>query len=148
MSHFENSLLKIDVVAKNKTDLFEMMVEDFFQGGIISNKERFLSAIWERENIFSTGIGYGIAIPHARQEDVKEFKIGLYILKNNLEYESVDNLPVRIVFMLAVPIESHKEYISVLSLLSKAMHLEENRNFLLNCSKAQDILDFLRESIS
>ena len=143
MNLFDINLIKTNITVTSKSELLDMMINDLYENGIIQNKEAFTSVIWERENIHSTGIGHTIAIPHARVEDVTELKIVVYTLLNDLEYDSIDDQPVKIIFMVAVPINAHKEYILALSHLSKLMHQKDNRDRLINSSDKTQIFDFL-----
>ncbi|MCL2063936.1 MAG: PTS sugar transporter subunit IIA [Candidatus Cloacimonetes bacterium] len=144
LSVFDINLIKINIRASDKNSLFEMMIDDLYQNGIISEKESFLSAIKLREKELSTGIGYGIAIPHARHEVVKEMKAVIYMLSQELEYGSLDEKPVRIVVMLAIPKIASMEYMKMLGVISKDLHDQKERESLLLCEDKEKILNFFK----
>ena len=144
MKIFDINLIKTEVDVTDKKELFEMMVEDLFQQGVISDKHSFLSAILAREAALSTGIGYGIAIPHGRHDDVKEMKAVVYTLSSGIEYDALDGNPVLIVFMLAVPTAATSIYMKMLGAISKALHVEDNRMLFLTSDDPNELFDFLQ----
>jgi len=93
----------------------------------------------------TTGIGRNIAIPHARSDAVSHLKIAVYLLDNELEYDSIDGEPVKIIFMIAVPEEMKELYMKVLSLISNYFRNEENRSKILACESENDLYEILKE---
>ncbi len=90
-----------------------------------------------REKLMSTGIGLGIAIPHARLDNINKISIYITLLKNeSIDYESIDNKPIRIVFMILVPRNMHGEYIKILSLLVSE---SKNNNLIDDLLKSENI---------
>ena len=144
MSVFDEKLIKLNVLVSDKDSLFEMMIDELYQNEIISNKEGFLSAIKSREEIMSTGIGNGVAIPHTRHDDVNRLKVVVYILAHELDYNALDDKPVRIAIMLAVPSWAASEYMKTLGLVSKALYHETDRQMLINCNTQQEVIDFFK----
>jgi len=139
---FDINLIKLNVFVPDKEKLFDMMVQDFYQYGIISKKENYLLAIKSREKALSTGIGYGVAIPHSQHDDVKKLGVVVYLLANELDYEALDEQPVKVVIMLAVPTFANTEYMKTLGFISKALHDEADRQRLMNCHNQQEIFEF------
>lgn len=111
----------------------------------IDSVERFKNAIFGREEIMSTGIGKGIALPHGRDICVSELKVAVCILGKPIDFESLDQEPVRIVFMIAVPQSAGKQYMRVLSSISHFTREEEHRNMLLACQTNQELSNILKE---
>jgi len=144
MRIFDINLIKTNVDIESKESLFEMMADSLLRQGYISEKSDFLAAIRTREAALSTGIGYGLAIPHGRHQCVKEMKAAVFTLREDLEYDALDGRPVRIVFMLAVPSSASSIYMKMLGSISKALHNEENRSLLLASNDPQEIFDFLQ----
>ena len=144
MKIFDINLIKTEVDVPDKKALFEMMAEDLLQQGVITDKSGFLTAIWSREAALSTGIGYGIAIPHGRHESVNEMKAVVYTLSAGIEYEALDGTPVLIVFMLAVPTSATSIYMKMLGSISKALHVEDNRMLFLTSEDPKELFEFLQ----
>ena len=144
MEIFDIKLIKIGVEVSTKDLLLKMMSEELARENIVSDEKAYLDVVKAREADLSTGIGCGIGIPHGRHSGVAELKALVYILKQDLEYESLDGKPVRIVIMLAVPISCNSTYMKVLALISKALHSKENRELLLNSNSIEEIYNFLQ----
>ena len=145
MNIFNIKLIKINTKYDDKDSLFIAMVENFFDENIIKDKLEFLSVLKTREEIMSTGIGFGIALPHARHKTVNELKVAVYILSEPIDFDSLDGLPVNIVFMVAIPVKSNNEYMKVLNLISKTLHEDTNRQFFNSTDDEEKILNFLKE---
>ena len=113
MKIFSKDLIKLNYYALDKKSCLEEMVEFLFENEIIFSRERFLDSILTREKIMSTGIGKKLAIPHARSEAVKELTIAVYLLQNELEFNAIDDEPVKIILMIAVPQNMKEKYMLV-----------------------------------
>jgi fructose-specific phosphotransferase system IIA component len=147
MDIFSIDLIKINYFALDKKSCIQEMAEFLFEKGVITSLDAFLEAIFERENLMSTGIGRGVAIPHARSSVVTKLKIALYTLENELEYNSIDGEPVKIIFMIAVPESMKQEYMKVLSLISNFCKEEENRNKLIHSKSEKEAMEILQQRI-
>ncbi|MBI9032294.1 PTS sugar transporter subunit IIA [bacterium] len=114
-----------DLQASNKTDALNEMIELISSSPNINDSNAFKKAIFKRESLMSTGIGLGIAIPHAKIPECKDFVIAIGRLKNSIEYESLDNKPVNLIFMIGASDQQDKEYIRLLSRL--VLRLKDNQ---------------------
>jgi fructose-specific phosphotransferase system IIA component len=121
------------------------MAEFLFENAIISDLQVFTKAIYDREALMSTGIGRGVAIPHARTDVANKLKIAVYLLDNDLEFDSIDGDNVKIIFMIAVPSEQKDEYMKVLSAVSNFFRSDENRKKLLDSKSEHEIYNTLKE---
>ncbi len=102
----------------NSTTKTESLMEMMDAASGIEDLEGLRREIFYREQIMSTGIGQGIGIPHVRFEGVKEPRILVGIQPEGIEdYESLDGIPVKMVFMILVGADQHKEYLRILSLI-------------------------------
>ena len=115
---FMPELVKIVEKFENKNACLQYMANLLSESGCLSFPDRFLAAVKGREEIMSTGIGKGIAIPHARDLTVSCLRIAVCLVKQDLDFSSVDNLPVHLVFMIAVPQSSNQDYMKILRSLS------------------------------
>lgn len=139
----ENINLSLEAV--DKKDAFIKTAEIFYKNGIISNVNDYVNAVVKREEEFSTGIGYGLAIPHAKCSAVKKPAVAIVRLKNDIEYKSFDDEPIRMLFMIAVLEQGADEHIKILSTLSRKFMHEEFRNALKGAETASDIISVLNE---
>lgn len=132
MSIFHENLIMLKQEVSNKSECLEKMIDLIYSAGMIEDKDLFRKAVLEREEIMSTGIGRGLAIPHGRSATVKHLSCTLFTLQNPIDYESIDDEPVSIIFMLTIPIDSPNEYMKILGQISKFMRDEVQRNDLLS----------------
>lgn len=145
MGIFSKDLIVQNYYAIDKKSCLEEMAEFLFEQGVILSSENFFKAIMERENLMSTGIGKNIAIPHARSDLVREIKIAVYVLDNELEFDSADDESVKVLFMIAVPEERKNEYMNILSSISNFLRMDENRNKLFGANTKEELFDILEE---
>jgi|SRR5690554_540979 len=115
MNLFEIEHIYLDVEVTTKNELFELIAQKLKMLGRITESLDFKTAMEKRESEISTGIGEGLAIPHALHTSVL-FPTVLYIrLKNELSYDALDQKPVKEVYAIAMPNSYQKEHLSVLS---------------------------------
>ena len=96
----------------------------------------------------STGIGYGIAIPHARHKSVTDFIIALGIHKKGICYESIDDKPVHLIFMIASPENKNREYIEIMSELSVLLKDNELKQKILSLDSEKNVYRIIREKLA
>ncbi|MBN1949510.1 MAG: PTS sugar transporter subunit IIA [Candidatus Cloacimonetes bacterium] len=144
MAIFSEDLIVMDYLALDKKSCLQDMAEMLEKQGALISLSDFLKAVLEREAVMSTGIGKGVALPHARIQAVKELKIVIFILRNELDFESLDNEPVKIIFMVAVPENMKDIYLKILSAISNFCRKAENRQLLLACRNKEGIFNILK----
>lgn len=106
----------------------------------LKDKKAFLQAIIEREKIVSTGIGMGVAIPHAKLPGYETFFIAIGIHRKAIGWDSLDGVPVRLVFMIGGPDDKQTEYLQLLSRLTMTIKDEEKRKKLLQSQSVNEII--------
>lgn len=114
-----------------RDEALQQMVNRIHQTGKIDSEAVFYEAIINREKIVSTGIGMGIALPHAKLPSLDQFFIAIAVLQKPIEWHSLDGGPVRLVFMIGGPDDKQTEYLQILSNLTQAIKDEEMRQKLL-----------------
>lgn len=145
MKIFSEDLIRVNYFALDKKSCLLEMTEFLSEQGVIESQTTFLANILDRESLMSTGIGKRIAIPHARSNTALDFKIAVYLLDNELEFNSIDSLPVKIIFMIAVPEDMKDEYMKVLSVISNFFKVDENRQKILSCVTGEQLYNILKE---
>ncbi|MFA7631657.1 MAG: PTS sugar transporter subunit IIA [Candidatus Cloacimonadaceae bacterium] len=136
---FEPELVEIIDGFPSKAECLEYLCSILAKSGCLNSPKRFLDAVNGREDIMSTGIGKGVAIPHARDLSVSCLKAAVCLLRNPLDFQSVDDLPVHLVFMIAVPQNSGKEYMKVLRAISEHLREDANRQALINTNNPAEL---------
>lgn len=111
--------------------------------GHLPNKEAFRKAIFHREQLVSTGIGMGVAVPHAKLKDFPDFFIVVGIQKKKgLDWNALDKAPVRLIFMIGGPEDRQTEYLQILSLLTSAIRDVDLRKKLLNADATEQVFEY------
>lgn len=113
--------------------------------GKIQEEEEFFQAILEREKIVSTGIGMGVAIPHAKLSSYEDFFIAIGILRNGVDWNALDGAPVRIVFLVGGPDDKQTQYLQILSSLTIAVKDEKRRKKMLMLTSPEDVVQLFEE---
>nr|MDK2850888.1 hypothetical protein [Candidatus Cloacimonadota bacterium] len=137
-------LVRIVDSFEDKNECLEYMANLLASSGCLNFPDRYLSAVKGREEIMSTGIGRGIAIPHARDLTVNCMKIAVCRIRTPLNFNSVDEQPVSLVFMIAVPQNSNQEYMLILRNLSEYLRQERNRAKLLGANSDMELYQYVK----
>lgn len=120
------------------------LVDKAYAVGKIEDRKAFYQAIIEREKIVSTGIGMGVAIPHAKLPGYDNFFIVIGILQKSVDWHALDGAPVRLIFMIGGPDDKQTEYLQILSSLTQAIKDEDRRKKLLNLTNVNAIIELFR----
>ena len=128
-----------------KHKIIEEMVDHLFLKKKIGNRDRILKAILDRENVMSTGVGDHVAIPHGKAEGVKDIVASLGITDTDVDFHSIDNKPVRLIFLLVGPPDKTGPHLKALSRISRLMHREEFRLRLLQSKTAEEVMKIIQE---
>jgi mannitol/fructose-specific phosphotransferase system IIA component (Ntr-type) len=142
---FKPELARLVERFESKGECLNYMTELLSASGCLSFPDRYLAAVKGREEIMSTGIGRGIAIPHARDLTVSCLRIAVCKLETPLDFNSVDNQPVSLVFMIAVPQNSNRQYMQILRSLSEHLRQDENRATLLRATTDRELYNYVHE---
>jgi len=129
--------------AEDKFKMIEKMVDRALKKGIIMTREPILHKIREREELASTGVIEGIAIPHARTEALKDLLIVIGVIKEGLDFNSLDGKPVNIVFLIVAPEDAKHEYIQILARISRMCRQEDFRKSLMDASSPSEVISLL-----
>ncbi|MGL5050064.1 MAG: PTS sugar transporter subunit IIA [Fusobacteriaceae bacterium] len=147
LKYFDVKMIKmLDNKSISKDDVLKTMVENICHNSdFILDKEVFYEGVLEREKIGSTAIGVGVAIPHARVEVVKNIVVSIYLLKNPIDFNSLDGEKVNIVILVGAPKKESKKYLEMLSSLSKIFRNKKNRESILDCSTTEALIKAVQE---
>lgn len=126
-------------VLKNLVDLIRN------NSDYLDDEENFYNNILEREKLGSTGIGQGIAIPHARSEKIKNIVVAIGLLKYGIDFNSPDGENVKLVILVGAPKGQNREYLSLVSNLMRTFRDEEMRNNIICASNYQELLEAVAE---
>lgn len=138
---FSKERVVFGLKAQSKAEVIDELIDVLVADGKIKDKDEFRKAVLHRESEFSTGIGMGIAIPHGKSDAVAEASIVFGRSDAGLDYESMDDLPAHLFFLIAVPQESSDLHLRALSEISRNLMHREVRDQLMNC---QNFDEFIR----
>ncbi|ARM30275.1 PTS sugar transporter subunit IIA [Prosthecochloris sp. HL-130-GSB] len=111
----------------------------------VKDHEKLRQDVLKREKEMSTGIGKQIALPHAKTDAVSNPVLALATLKSEINFESIDNEPVQLVFLLATPEEMLAEHLKLLSRITRLAGREDIREKLMEAETAGDVLALFQE---
>jgi PTS system fructose-specific IIC component len=135
----------LDLKAKEKVAAIKELSSVLIEQGIIIDANEFYTAILRRENLESTGIGSGVAIPHARTKAVKNVVLAFGRSQAGVDFSSLDGKPSHLIFLIAAPEEKKSEYIITLARLSKILRNDEVRFQLNRAKNPEEIFKILTE---
>ena len=142
---FAANTITLDIKAKNKEQVIDEMIDLLDKDGVLTNAALYKAAIYERENLSTTGIGFGIAIPHAKTSAVKTARVAVGIAKEGVDYGSDDGEKVQLLFMIAAQNTDDNLHLQTLAKLSRKLIDPVFRNRLLNSDDKEDVLSVLSE---
>lgn len=134
----------LNLKAQDKIGVIRELAELLVQKGLITDSEEFYAAILKRENLESTGIGQGIAIPHARTKAVRQLVLAFGRSATGVDFNSLDGKPCYDVFLIAAPEEKKSEYIATLARLSRFLRREEVRSDLARAGSPEEVIEIIR----
>ncbi len=124
-------------------ELAEVTARSVGRGG---RTDELADAVLEREGVLSTGIGGGVALPHARTAVVSELALAAGTVPGGVDFAALDGRPVRLVFLLAGPVDSAGDHVRALSRLSRLLGREELRDRLIDCRDAEAFIQTIGEA--
>ncbi|MCB0833498.1 MAG: PTS sugar transporter subunit IIA [Bacteroidetes bacterium] len=139
------NLIRIPLQSFEKKEIITELVDILSSNGKLDDRDKVLQAVLERETMMSTGIGNGVAIPHGKSQGVPELAVALGITSQDVNFDSLDGRPVRIVFMLVGPEKASSLHIKMLSRISRLLNQPAFRKRLTESTSGQEIIDTIRE---
>jgi len=137
------SCVKVPLESTDKDGAIRELVDLLDQSILINDKETALDAIFMREQMRSTGIGSGIAIPHGKCNATKQLEIAIGITSKPMDFGSVDGKGVSIIILLVSPADQTGPHIQALAKISRLMLDEEFRSKLRNSESAEEAFELL-----
>jgi fructose-specific phosphotransferase system IIA component len=134
-----------DLKGTGKEEVINELIDLFKSDPRVDDIDKIREAVLEREKIMSTGVGKGFAIPHGKTNHVNEI-LGAFGKTNNpIDYQSLDQQPVHLVFLLVGKDNLVSTHIKLLSRISRMMNKDEFRNSLLEAKSNEEILNLFKK---
>ncbi|MGL4392416.1 MAG: PTS sugar transporter subunit IIA [Fusobacteriaceae bacterium] len=145
IDYISEELINLDLKAKNKEEVLDELAQLISSSENISNAEDVRRALAEREKIGSTGIGRGVAIPHAKTEGAEKLTIAYGYSKEKIDYNSLDGEKVNMFFTFASPMKDSQIYLKILARISRFLREENFREKISKCQTPKEVMDCIRE---
>ena len=130
----------------NKAGVLGQLIDSLSRAPEVRNASVLRSGMLERERLMSTGIGFGVGVPHVRSDAVSDLIMAVAVCKKGIEdYDSLDGMPVTIVCMLAARADQHTEYLRTLSSISSRLKDAPVRKELLGLKDASAVVALLMD---
>jgi PTS system fructose-specific IIC component len=136
----EEDLMNFDLQGQTKADVIKEMVDLTAQSSLVRDREELLAAVFEREKLVTTGVGYGVAFPHAKTRAMKGIVIVFGRSEVGIDFEAMDKKPVHLLFMIAAPEDAIGAHLNVMARLSYIMKSEKNRERLMRAKTAGEVM--------
>lgn len=144
--YMSEDLISLKLKSKNKDDVLMELADLIAVSPDVHNEENVIyKALIEREKLGSTGIGKGVAIPHAKTDAADRLTIAFGISKDKIDFKSLDNESVNIFFVFASPMKDSQVYLKVLARILRLIREEEFRNELLACKTPAEVIECINK---
>lgn len=140
-------LVRLEGVPGTKQETIEFMLDIIDEAGRVTDHDQVLEDLLAREAETTTGVGKEIAIPHAKTSGVDRPTVAFARSDDGVDFGAMDGKPARLIFMLVFPEGSDRNYLKMLSKISRALMHEEVRQVLLEAEDAETVVSELHEAV-
>ena len=134
----------VDLKGDTKEEIIAELVDSLSASEAISDRDKVLQAVLEREKIMSTGIGDGIAIPHGKSDSVVKLVAALGTQRRGVDFEALDGEPAYVFFLLVSPANVSGPHIKALARISRLLKNDDFKKKLITASSAEEIISAIR----
>jgi mannitol/fructose-specific phosphotransferase system IIA component (Ntr-type) len=143
--YLSQNCITTSLTGSNKQEIINNLAELIFQQFPEIDKNEALEGIWEREKLMSTGIGEGVAIPHARIDSSPEIVTALGLLPEQINFDSLDDKPVKLVVLILFPKEEVNLQLKYLARVSRLLQRTSLHDDLFQCHSAEEVLKAIKK---
>lgn len=137
--------IKVPLIASTKQGVIEELIDVLCKDGQISDRDQVLQAVLDREKTRTTGIGSGLAIPHGKTTCAKDLVMAVGVCQEPVDFDSIDNNPVKLVILLVSPMQMTGPHIQALAKISRLMSFESLRRSIMAATSAQELYDTITQ---
>jgi nitrogen PTS system EIIA component len=134
-----------DLPATDRKQVLEVFADRIAGLGLVRDRAALLQQLWEREQLSSTGIGSGIAIPHCKLPGLRQGIVAIGLAPQGIEFEAADGQPVRLFFLVVSPDGAPAEHLRVLAAISRWIKADRHAERILELHDPQAVYRFLEE---
>lgn len=137
-----------DLKAKTKEEAIPEIIDALVEAGAVTTEQRdeFVSLIQDREKRATTGLGHGVATPHAKHKDIQKIKAAVAVSHHGVEFNALDRQPVFTVFLLLSPAERPEDHLDAMQVIFDNLNQEKFRRFLRQARTKDEIITLLTEA--
>lgn len=136
-------LVTFDLKSTDKDEVIRELVELAANSPLVKDKEELYKDVVERENLVTTGVGYGVAFPHAKTPAARGIVIAFGRSDEGVDFDAMDKKPVNLFFLIAAPEDAIGAHLNVMARLSFIMKSVENREKLMNVQSPGELLQII-----
>ena len=139
------SLIKLDVEAQTKEELFEEMVQLFVSEGLIGDREGAVEALIERESMMSTGVSPDFALPHGKRPGINGVIMALGVIRGGMDFDSLDGNPVHVVMVMLSETGNPGPHIEALSEISRLISIPGFLERIKSAESPEQVIGILKK---
>jgi len=139
-------LIKLELEQKTMPAALEELISLLMEGNRVKDRDGFTRAVLDREAQRSSGIGRGVAIPHARNEAIGQPSIAFGRSRAGIDWQALDHAPVHLVFLLATPMNAGADHLKALARLARILRHNEHRQAFLDADSKDEIIQIIGEA--
>ena len=137
-------LIFLDLHPKDMRECLELMVSLAAARGVIADLADALTRLLERERTMSTGMGGGVAVPHAKSEKCRDMVVAMGRVTDGVDFKAIDGRPVRIVFLLLGPPDSTRLHVDLLARIAYLVKTPGTLDTILSATGTRQVMEALR----
>ncbi|MCS7180942.1 MAG: PTS sugar transporter subunit IIA [bacterium] len=145
VDYLKEDCIITNLKSRDKKNVLREMIKLLEKNGYVKEGEKILETVMEREKLGSTGIGQGIAIPHAKTDQINDIICALAISQNGVDFDSLDGEPVYIIFLVLAPTKSIGQHLKTLAKIARLLKDKVFRNTLRNCKTPEEAIKVIKE---
>ncbi len=143
--YLKEDCIIINLKSRDKEGSLKELINLLEKNGYIKDSKQILETVMDREKLGSTGIGQGIAIPHAKTDQINDIICALGISKSGVDFDSLDGDPVYIIFLVLAPTKSIGQHLKTLAKIARLLKDKVFRTSLRNCKTPAEALKIIKE---
>lgn len=143
--YLKTEYVKSNLLAKTKIAALNELVDTIMHGGLKLEPSLIVEILMQRENLGSTGIGDGVAIPHGKTSAMDDLVVAFGRSMEGIDYDAADGKPVHLFFLLLAPENSAGYHLKVLARISKMLKIESFREMLFKAENSNDLYKIIIE---
>lgn len=138
-------IISTELKCTDKDDAINKMIDLASNSGLMNNIENVRQCVFDREKLVSTGVGKGFAIPHGKTDDIKDIVASFAVLKEPIDFDSIDLEPVKFIFLIVGKESLLNAHIKLLSRISRLMNKDDFRDRLTEAKNPGEVLKLFQE---